>query len=242
MRAIVQYGRWLRWQLEQDRTHSQTSVHGFNKNHMPYVRIFFWIDYCCMDQNPEQTTFFVHSLPLYVSACQYMVSYTTPDYSERAWCRVEQTMAFAYMRFGREPFVIDKSFVHQQQEVRIVKAPLRNPLEGKLTVASDLSSIEELLHVADDTNSFTFCNEFYEETCHSCGPAHSTTDCVFNTMCGVAQVVTCWCFGLSLCDFFCVNAKYRKRVSAAMRDEYSLKMRSLTSVSSEPQLTTTELQ
>lgn len=40
---------------------------------------------------------YIQSLPLYVATCNDLLCFETPDYHERAWCRVEVTIHDSHM-------------------------------------------------------------------------------------------------------------------------------------------------
>lgn len=50
---------------------------------------------CSMDQSDPLP--YIQSLPLYVATCNDLLCFETPDYHERAWCRVEVTIHDSHM-------------------------------------------------------------------------------------------------------------------------------------------------
>lgn len=111
---------------------------------------FFWVDYACIDQNNIAPG--VCMLPLYVSSCNNIVCYDTPEYGARAWCRVERLLFTAFVapnsEFVSQDFVFDPSaerlanneLMPQQED----SAVLPDPEEGDLSHQEDYVIIQEL--------------------------------------------------------------------------------------------------
>merc|ERR1712137_1133752 len=63
---------------------------------------YFWLDYCCIDQN-EYSIWAqgVYTLPLYVACCTDFVIYEseTAEYEKRAWTRIERMLTYAFNYF-----------------------------------------------------------------------------------------------------------------------------------------------
>lgn len=132
-------------------------------------RLFFWLDYSCMDQdNPLQGLL---SLPLYLSLCNDFLCFETADYHERAWCRVERIIAYAFTFAGKIPWVLTPSFCEKLVNVNTTTTMesssssfiqyhpsqqiLQNPLEGKLTDEGDWPYIQSLSKCAMGSKAWT---------------------------------------------------------------------------------------
>lgn len=115
---------WVRWR------------HGF----LP--EIFYWIDYCCMDQARAEVA--VAMLPLWVACCERFVRIETEDYEERAWCRVEPLLSYVFS-FADHHLSIGLDFrsawPNRGTEDR---ATILDPRSGKLTVSGDVKLIRRL--------------------------------------------------------------------------------------------------
>lgn len=123
-RAVIQWGRWLMWLLRNFKmldTFSPAfrggfamnikevcfetrpgSIHGSMSISSPCdvtdsllcTQVLFFIDWPCVDQeNPVPE---IAALPAYASACSGILSFYTPEYQSRAWCRVELLMSHAF--------------------------------------------------------------------------------------------------------------------------------------------------
>ena len=78
------------------------------------LKVYFWIDYACIDQDDKAEG--ILCLPLYISACGGIVECmrTTgwkaesqgQGYYTRGWCLLEANLAFKYQIAGAAPFVL----------------------------------------------------------------------------------------------------------------------------------------
>ena len=66
----------------------------FMENHDFYPEIFYWIDYSCLDQNNPNAG--VPLLPLWVASCERFLKIDTPNYNQRAWCRLEPLLSHVF--------------------------------------------------------------------------------------------------------------------------------------------------
>ena len=144
---------------------------------------YFWIDFCCVDQDSPAAG--ITALPLYVAACGGVAIFETPDYEKRAWCRVERMLAFKYQEAGGAPYVINETFridrsaleegkeyakdelkamakqiVQLRKEMRLVT----NPVEGDLTVAADMAMVKVLCETAQSVSLHHFENREQDHT------------------------------------------------------------------------------
>jgi hypothetical protein len=134
-RVINEFSLWRReWVLNK---------HGFAPE------IFYWIDYSCMDQG--DTAAAVPLLPLWVACCERFLRVETPDYDERAWCRVEPLLSYVFS-FADHHVSVGLDFrcrwPHFGEEVA---RPILDPCAGKLTVPADMRWIQPLVEVATRT-------------------------------------------------------------------------------------------
>mmetsp|Transcript_16989 Transcript_16989/g.26311 ORF Transcript_16989/g.26311 Transcript_16989/m.26311 type:complete len:273 (-) Transcript_16989:1042-1860(-) len=77
---------WAEWVWDGNYTKSQKYVFEGHR----IKEVYFWIDFCCVDQdNPDP---FIPVLPLYLGICHEILCFETPDFDTRAWCRAERVM------------------------------------------------------------------------------------------------------------------------------------------------------
>eukprot|EP00040_Diaphanoeca_grandis_P019275 m.101732 g.101732 ORF g.101732 m.101732 type:complete len:288 (+) comp27346_c0_seq1:158-1021(+) len=133
-RSLIEFARWYEHRYKGRKVH-------------------FWIDRSCIDHSDRFVG--IATLPLYVAACNEMLIYETDDYSERAWCRLERAMAFAFMFSGQRPWILPAGLLKISDNDDSVPSPslgiVADPLSGKTTVATDMKHIQKLLTIA--TNS-----------------------------------------------------------------------------------------
>mmetsp|Transcript_34830 Transcript_34830/g.81338 ORF Transcript_34830/g.81338 Transcript_34830/m.81338 type:complete len:463 (-) Transcript_34830:77-1465(-) len=112
--------------------------------------VFFWIDYSCINQHDILPG--VTMLPLYVSSCNNIICYDTPDYEARAWCRLERLMFAAFVapnnEFLEQDFVYDSS-AERAPNGELIAAEeghelLPDPDCGELSMKEDYDLIHDL--------------------------------------------------------------------------------------------------
>ncbi|CAF1582194.1 unnamed protein product, partial [Adineta ricciae] len=101
--------RWLRPRLDSSQSHPDSldnvkahAINEFTKWRQEWIKskygfspeIFYWIDFCCIDQH--DLTSAIPLLPLWVACCERFLRIETPDYSERAWCRLEPLLSYVF--------------------------------------------------------------------------------------------------------------------------------------------------
>ncbi len=170
--------RWLQPSLDPSKSHPDTSLHEKAKairefslwrrqwvqnNHGFLPEIFYWIDYCCIDQTNTENA--VPLLPLWVACCERFLRIETPDYHERAWCRIEPLLGNVFS-FTDHQTIISTRFrnpwPNTGQELQSV---LLYHVQGLLTNPEDISLIQQLvqttLHVepANPNNSIVQIGE-----------------------------------------------------------------------------------
>jgi hypothetical protein len=134
-RALDQFSRWRRqWVLHR---------HGF----LP--EIYYWIDYCCIDQ--ENSAAAVPLLPLWVACCERFLRIETADYDERAWCRVEPLLSYVFS-FADHHVSIGLDFSCRWPYFgEEASRPILDPRGGKLTNPADMQLILPLVDLANRT-------------------------------------------------------------------------------------------
>ena len=116
--------------------------------------VFLWVDYCSMDQSDPLP--YIQSLPLFVATCNDFLCYQTADYHERAWCRVEVAVAYAYMTAGRVPWVLCADFrPAEQRKPRCERRAVEDPRTGRLTVEADRPHVDMLMSCAEQSKAWT---------------------------------------------------------------------------------------
>lgn len=128
--------------------------HGDVAIHLGLDDIWFWIDYTCVDQDAPMSG--IHALPLYVSICHAIVCFETLDYNERAWCRLERAVAYAFMNKGHRPFAIQPGFVNEGgQDATLKKCRIDDPMQGMITDMADMKAVENISAIAQKSRQFT---------------------------------------------------------------------------------------
>eukprot|EP00037_Helgoeca_nana_P020527 m.204053 g.204053 ORF g.204053 m.204053 type:complete len:283 (+) comp25300_c0_seq1:42-890(+) len=114
----------------------------------PTRELHFWIDYCCIGWEDRKRG--IEALPAYVAAATDILCFETPDYENRAWCRLERAVAYAFMFAGEIPWVIKPGFTAEDppQPVQRRQVRLEDPMNGDVTVLEDKIHIAKLLEVA----------------------------------------------------------------------------------------------
>jgi len=150
-KAIVQWAKWFKWWRLFGS--GREFVKGITVD--PDLEVFFWIDFCCVDQDapgPEMA-----ALPAYVSACAEMLVFATQGYDLRAWCQVELMMGYAFMAVGDKIFQIPPGFTHKRQRtVTFSRYRVPDPSKGALTNEDDRKVIIDLREAASASTAFTF--------------------------------------------------------------------------------------
>lgn len=133
--AINEFTQWRRqWVLQK---------HGF------IPEIYYWIDYCCIDQ--ESAWGAIPLLPLWVACCERFLRIETEDYDERAWCRLEPLLSYVFS-FADHHVSIGLDFRSRWPHVgEETSRPILDPRMGKLTNIDDMASILPLIDVATRT-------------------------------------------------------------------------------------------
>jgi hypothetical protein len=155
--------RWLRPRLDSVESHPDSianekaiAINEFSKwrqqwvqlKHGFFPQIFYWIDFCCIDQH--DLTSAIPLLPLWVACCERFLRIETSDYSERAWCRLEPLLSYVF-QFADHHTIIHLDFknptthFHRGKEKRML---LLDPLKGKSTDTADLARIQPIVDLA----------------------------------------------------------------------------------------------
>ena len=154
--------RWLRPSLDPNISHPDAENHckaaainEFSKWRKKWVEnthrftpeIFYWIDYCCVDQdNPQKE---MAMLPLWVACCERFLRIETPDYHERTWCRIEPILSHVFSFADHETIIgLDYkcSWPNTGKETSRV---LHDPKDGKLTNLEDMEIVTQLLEATN---------------------------------------------------------------------------------------------
>lgn len=127
-KALVEFSAWRRRWVSRR--------HGF------YPEIYFWIDYCCFNQSEASDN--ISMLPIWIASCERVLCIEAHDYHERAWCRLELLMSYAF-NFADHYTIIDTSFqAVESYDGREETHILKKPTDGYLTDVSDTKYIEAL--------------------------------------------------------------------------------------------------
>jgi len=108
--------------------------------------VYYWIDYSCMDQQDVWPG--VQMLPLYVASSNNILCYTSPDYEERAWCRLERMLFAAFCAPNQD--VIGRGFQYSENQIRVEELyTIQDPENGILSVPEDMPRMAELKTLAE---------------------------------------------------------------------------------------------
>ncbi|CAF1126061.1 unnamed protein product [Didymodactylos carnosus] len=133
-RALNEFSRWRRtWVYKQ---------HGFSPE------IFYWIDFCCIDQHNMISA--IPLLPLWVACCERFLRIETEDYHERAWCRLEPLLSYVF-QFADHHTVIKLDFKCPRTGLHCgteTMTTILDPREGKFTDPSDMIKVEPIIELA----------------------------------------------------------------------------------------------
>src|SRR5262245_46288319 len=156
--------RWLRPSLDSSRSHADSpdgakarAINEFSQWRRQWVlhrhgflpEIYYWIDYCCIDQdNPGAA---VPLLPLWVACCERFLRIETADYDERTWCRVEPLLSYVFS-FADHHVSIGLDFRCRWPYFgERASRSILDPRGGKLTNPDDMKLILPLVDVASRT-------------------------------------------------------------------------------------------
>jgi hypothetical protein len=153
--------KWLRPSIDPEEAHPDTEdnakAHAINEfsewrrqwvsdRHGFLPEIYYWIDYSCIDQ--DNTASAAPLLPLWVACCERFLRVETPDYDERAWCRLE-TMLSHVFSFADHHTAIGLDYRDSWPDTGSESARmLLDPRAGKLTNPTDMALIEPLVDIA----------------------------------------------------------------------------------------------
>lgn len=154
---------WLRPRINSNESHPDSInnekakvINEFSKWRQKWVElkhgfipeIFYWIDFCCINQHDLTTA--IPLLPIWTACCERFLRIETPDYSERAWCRLEPLLSYVF-QFADHHTIIHLDFKYLTtnfQYGKEVQALILDPLEGKTTDQADLLKIQSIVELA----------------------------------------------------------------------------------------------
>ena len=164
--VIMVSHQWLRPSLNKDEAHPDSAEHlkasSLNQysnwrrswvmqNHDFYPEIFYWIDYSCLDQNNPNAG--VPLLPLWVASCERFLKIDTPNYNQRAWCRLEPLLSHVFS-FADHLNTIDLNFKCNWPNTGAKKfQTLLDPVKGLTTDPNDMPLIKELVDLTKDASA-----------------------------------------------------------------------------------------
>jgi hypothetical protein len=152
--------RWLRPRLHSNESHPDSienekakAINEFSKwrqtwvetNHGFIPEIFYWIDFSCINQH--DLTSAIPLLPLWVACCERFLRIETPDYSERAWCRLEPLLSYVF-QFANHHTIINLNFQYSTQNFHYgkeIQTFILDPLDGQSTDPDDLAKIQPIV-------------------------------------------------------------------------------------------------
>ena len=155
--------RWLRPRLNSNESHPDSienekakAINEFSKWRQTWVRslhgfspeIYYWIDFCCIDQHDLKSA--IPLLPLWVACCERFLRIETPDYSDRAWCRLEPFLSYVF-QFADHHTIIHLDFKYPSTGFyygKEIQASILDPLDGESTDQADLLRIKPIIDLA----------------------------------------------------------------------------------------------
>lgn len=150
------------------------------------TNIFFWIDYCCVDQcNDMNKGMDMAALPACVALSNYFVAYWNSEYASRAWCQVELMLTNSYATNCNiihltKGFRYDESLKYVSAEWLTVP----DPRQGLITSEDDRPVVSSLTLVANNSQTFTCMRTFQRHSALHMGGLVNNIFCF------------CQCFGL----------------------------------------------
>jgi hypothetical protein len=152
--------RWLRPSLDRHLSHPDgignekaQAIGEFSRWRREWVRhrhgfvpeLFYWIDYCCIDQNRAADA--VPLLPLWVACCERFLRIETPDYEDRTWCRLEPLLSYMFSFADHHVAIaLDFQFRWPYYGTRSSRQVL-DPRQGKNTDPEDTRRIVPLVEL-----------------------------------------------------------------------------------------------
>ena len=155
--------RWLRPRLDSNESHPDSfenekgkAINEFSKWRRNWVKyhhgfmpeIFYWIDFCCIDQHNLAPN--IPFLPLWIACCERFLRIETPDYWERAWCRIEPLLSYLF-QFADHQTIIHLDFKFSTTNFNFGKRRdvlILDPTKGQSTDPNDLVRIKLLVDLA----------------------------------------------------------------------------------------------
>jgi hypothetical protein len=153
--------RWLRPSIDRTQAHPDgvgnekaKTINEFSlwrrewvlKRHRFLPEIYYWIDFCCMDQSNTEGA--VPMLPLWIACCERFLRIETVDYEERTWCRVEPLLSYVFSFADHHVSIgLDFRFKWPYTGVR-AEAAILDPCTGKTTCPEDMGLIRPLVELA----------------------------------------------------------------------------------------------
>ena len=181
-KALIAFGKWLKRKCCWEPELSNYVPDGGDDTCVALPRdieLFWWIDWACTDQDNLEAD--MAALPAFAAACAGIVAADNKEYEQRAWCRVELLMAYAFMPSGDNVYVLEERFdmspaanstADKHMRMRFKTMPLADPLSGKLSNEGDIPVIQSLTDVARRSAELFSCFGFladyfcsYESTC-----------------------------------------------------------------------------
>jgi hypothetical protein len=163
--------RWLRPRLNSNESHPDSidnekakAINEFTKWRRTWVErkhgfipeIFYWIDFCCINQHDLISA--IPLLPLWIACCERFLRIETPDYSERAWCRLEPLLSYVF-QFADHHTIIHLDFKYSSEDFqhgKKIQTLILNPMEGKSTDPNDLAKIQPIIDFAKSQQIVNF--------------------------------------------------------------------------------------
>lgn len=131
-KALIDYFEWRRSWVKRK--------HGFDP------QIYLWLDYSCFDR--EMIDRDLVMLPLWVACCERFVRVESPDYYDRAWCRLEVMLSVAYQFADHHAAIPAGTLTLRKEDGLPSFRKVGLPSRGVATDPNDLDRIRTLEDVA----------------------------------------------------------------------------------------------
>mmetsp|Transcript_31724 Transcript_31724/g.58243 ORF Transcript_31724/g.58243 Transcript_31724/m.58243 type:complete len:406 (-) Transcript_31724:97-1314(-) len=144
--------RWLRKSHPDDQNHikARCLVEWAKYRDSQGIQTFYWIDFACINQYDIYPG--IGMLPLYVSSCNNILCFETPEYEARAWCRLERVLFASFVAPNNE--FLHSNFTFDADAERLPNNELKpsaedpsklpDPTKGYLSWGGDGPLIDDL--------------------------------------------------------------------------------------------------
>jgi hypothetical protein len=182
--SLIEWAKWFKFKQSSDDLDRLPDI-----TSEANMKIYFWIDWPCVDQlNPGPDT---ATLPAFVACSHCFAAAWCDEYISRAWCQVELMIAYGFVTMGGTVMVVPEGFTFKHQKrYKDSDVVLPDPLVGNVTNPNDKAVIASLRSVAYNSSAFS---------CYLTFVNNSTQSVLFCIVCN-GCCCCMWCGLLALID------------------------------------------